>query len=60
MAVMVELDFGLGARSKVHIADPDAMRQVMERAQVRDVRDLIGHSWSVLNVRNPQFGVPVW
>ncbi|MFC4595707.1 hypothetical protein [Sphingobium tyrosinilyticum] len=57
-ALVVELDFGQGSRSKVQIEEADGIREVLQRARVRDVRDLVGLSWSVLDVRRPQFGIP--
>jgi hypothetical protein len=49
-ALVVELTYSNGGRSKVHIGAADAA-QVMARAGVSNANDLIGHPWSVLEIR---------
>ncbi|WP_157220266.1 hypothetical protein [Flavisphingomonas formosensis] len=49
-SVVVELTYANGGRSKIHINAPDAA-QVMARAGVASAIELIGHPWSVLEIR---------
>jgi len=49
-AVVVELTYANGGRSKIHISAPDAAL-VMARAGVASAMELIGHPWSVLEIR---------
>jgi len=49
-SVVVELTYANGGRSKIHISAPDAAL-VMARAGVASATELIGHPWSVLEIR---------
>lgn len=53
-ALVVGLKFPGGGRSNVQI-DASGMRAVLAKAGVANVNDLVGRSWSVLDVHHPIF-----
>lgn len=53
-ALVIELTFANGGRSKVHINAEEAA-DVMAAAGVASIDALIGQPWTVLNVRDPKF-----
>jgi hypothetical protein len=53
-ALVIELAFYGGGRSKVHLNAVD-MATVLHRAGLGCADDIIGHSWSILQVRDAPF-----
>lgn len=53
-ALVIELRFPNGGRSNVQINSEEAA-DVMARAGVRTADALVGHPWTVLQVRDPDF-----
>lgn len=53
-ALVVTLRFANGGRSNVLI-DADGLRRVMGRAGVGNALDLVGRSWTVLDIGDPTF-----
>ncbi|SNS78778.1 hypothetical protein SAMN06295912_11633 [Sphingomonas laterariae] len=53
-AVAIELTFPNGGRSQVHINADEAV-DVLALAGVASVDALVGHPWTVLDVRDPKF-----
>ncbi|MDX3883318.1 MULTISPECIES: hypothetical protein [Sphingomonadales] len=53
-ALVIELMFANGGRSKVHINAEEAA-DVMAKAGVASADALVGHPWTVLQVRDPSF-----
>ncbi|WP_380875482.1 hypothetical protein ACFB49_04800 [Sphingomonas sp. DBB INV C78] len=53
-ALAIELLFPNGGRSQVHINAEEAA-DVMAAAGVASADALVGHPWTVLNVRDPKF-----
>lgn len=53
-AMVVELRFPAGGRSRVQL-DGEGLRKVMARAGVADASELVGRSWSVLDVNDTPF-----
>lgn len=53
-ALVVELRFGNAGRSTVQL-DNDGLRKVMAKAGVGNAFDLVGQSWTVLDVNDAPF-----
>lgn len=53
-ALVVELRFAGGGRSKVHV-DSGALPAILARAAVASADALVGHPWTVLDVRAAPF-----
>jgi len=53
-ALVVSLRFANGGRSSVQI-DAEGLRQVMAKARVGNALELVGQSWTVLDVLSPAF-----
>jgi hypothetical protein len=53
-AFVIELRFPNGGRSTVQINGEEAA-DVMKSAGVREVEELVGHPWTVLDIRTPCF-----
>lgn len=53
-ALVVELRFGVAGRSSVQL-DTDGLRKVMTKAGVCNAFELVGRSWTILDVNDTPF-----